>query len=70
VAYASEISLTALVPSPKHVAIDIKPVVDDSKPEIPIPSGPKRTATNFALIMEIRIEYTCTPPNNDVALRD
>ena len=55
VAFDSEIFFTALVPNPKLVRAETKPVVEVSKPTTPIPDGPNNTATNFERIIEIII---------------
>ncbi len=64
---AAEISRTALVPNPKLVKPAIIPVVAVSMPEIPIPTGPKRTAMNLERTIEITILISCIPPKIEVA---
>ena len=64
---AAAISLTALVPKPKLVKLPMIPIVEVSKPIIPIPAGPNHTATNFDRIILIMILKTCTPPKMEVA---
>ena len=67
VALASEISLTALMLSPKLVEAETKSKVDVNSPDIPTPSVPKNKATNLDLTTLITILIICTPPNNEVA---
>ncbi len=42
------------------------PVALVRRAETPIPSGPRKRATNLPRTMFIRIWNTCTPPNTDV----
>ena len=53
VAFDSDIFFTALVPKPKSVNAEIKPVVEVNNPTTPIPAGPNNTATNLERIIEI-----------------
>ena len=41
----------------------------ENSDEIPMPSGPRKSATNFPLIRLIRIRNTWTPPNTEVPFR-
>jgi hypothetical protein len=68
VEFADATFFTALVPKPKLVRLLINPVVVVSSPDIPIPVGPSRTATNFERIIAIIMLKTCTPPKREVAL--
>ena len=65
---ASATLRTALDDKPKEVSCCTKPVAEVYNPWIPTPVGPKSTAINLDLITSIKILYTCTPPNKDVAL--
>jgi hypothetical protein len=67
--FASEISLTALNEIPRPVIEIIIFRGEFKRPIIPTPPAPSNTATNLTLTIPIRIVKTCTPPNNEVALK-
>jgi hypothetical protein len=59
----------ALVPSPKLVSEEIKPVVEINRLITPIPAGPNKRAITFERTIDIITLKTCTPPKMDVALK-